>query len=411
MGRLGRIGLLMVVVVAAVACGERPTADGDTAAPDLLYFEGPRGVSVLAAGSGEPAPTTAGLPSTDWSSVVTADARRLATDVEARDARTGDVQWQQSIDGSRLDVRVVSKKADMVALLPRGQVYSAGRTKTTLVVTGRDVAPRTILLDGNYEPEAFANDGQSVFLIEYLPPRAPDSYRVRRLDLATEKVEGVYSVDAELQERMRGTARIQTMSPNGTYLYTLYTTGGRGQGPRRAFVHVLNLDELWAHCIDLPADFGNLSESEMALTVSPDSKRLYVNDAGSGEMAEVDTQSLEVLRTSGAPVMSSSYNPRGVHDGDHTLYLARGPFLSAVDTRELEETEAWTMPNKIRGIQVSSDGTKVYVALATQVITLDAKTGEELDAVDPPGIGRIHRMGPLLRSIQPPPLSKLTCAC
>ncbi|HYO61168.1 MAG TPA: hypothetical protein VEU29_04665 [Actinomycetota bacterium] len=406
--RAGRIFLLMALVV-AVACGEKPEAS-NTATDDVLYFEGPRGISVLAAGAGSEAPTTPGIPSTDWSSVVTAEANRKATHVEALDARSGESQWTQSIEGSKLDVRVVSREAEMVALTPRGDHYSQGRTETTLVVTGRGVAPQTIELEGNYEPEAFSNDGGSVFLLEYLPAKAPTSYRVRRLDLATEKVLGVYSVDAELQERMRGTARIQAMSPDGTYLYTLYTTGGGRLGPRRAFIHVLNLDELWAHCIDLPAEFGQLREPQVAITLRPDSKRLYVNDVDSGAMAEVDTQSLEILETAEAPVLTSGYTPRGVHDGDHTLYLARGPFLSAIDTDTLKETDAWTMPVKIRGIQVSSDAKKVYVALMSRVVTLNAATGEEIETTDPPGVGRIHRMGPVMRSIQTP-LSKVTCAC
>ena len=411
MRTFGRIGILMVLVVSA-ACGDRPGGDRAATPTDLLYFEGPRGISVLAAGSGKPAPTTSGVPSTDWSSIVTYDRTSRVNHISALDARDGALQWAKDLEGPRLQVRVVSREARMVALTPADQYpYLAGRRQTTLVVAGREVDQQTVELEGNYEPEAFSNDGNSVFLLEYLPPMAPNSYRVRRLDLSTEKVEGVYSVDAELQERMRGTARIQTMSPDGTYLYTLYTTGGGRLGPRRAFIHVLNLDELWAHCIDLPAEFGNVPEPQIALTTSPDSKRLYANDVASGVMAEVDTGSLEVLRTASAAVLTSAYAPRGVHDGRHTLYLARGPFLSAVDLRTLEESDSWTMDGKIRGIQVSADASTVYVALARQVLTLDARTGRELDVVDPPGVGRIHRMGPVMRSIQSPALSKLTCAC
>lgn len=403
--------VLALVVVAVVACGEPPPAE--PAADDLLYLESSEGIAVLAAGAtaeAEP-PATDGIPSTDWSSVVTADPSKLATRVEARDARTGEPQWQKDIDGPKLDLRVVSREAEMVALLPRGSHYSQGRTGTGLVVTGRDVEPRTIYLDGNFEPEAFSNDGRSLFVLEYLPARNPNSYQVRRLDLATEEVLGVYSVDAELQERMRGTARIQAMSPDGTYLYTLYTTGGGRFGPRRAFVHVLNLDELWAHCIDLPAEFGKLREAEIAITVTPDSKRLYVNDVGSGAMAEVDTQSLEILQTSTEPVVTSEYEPIAVHDGRHTLYVARGPFLSSVDTRTLEEVEHWTAVGRIKGVQVSSDAKKVYVALGTHVVTLAAATLDELGRADPPGVGRIRGMGPRMRSIRQPPLDKLTCAC
>lgn len=394
-----------IALVAAAACGD-PAPPDRAAQEDLLYLEAAEGVAVLAAGADtEPTPT-AGLPSTDWTSVVTADANKLATSIEARDARTGKTQWTREIDGLKLDVRVVSREAEMVALMPRNEAYLAGRTETTLVVTGRDVEPRTITLEGNYEPEAFSNDGGSLFVLEYLPPKAPDSYRVRRLDLATEKVLGVYSVDAELQERMRGTARIQAMSPDGTYLYTLYTTGGPGVGPRRAFVHVLNLDELWAHCIDLPPEFGNLRETEIAITVTPDSKRLFVNDVGSGAMAAVDTRSLEILETA-SDVLTSEYKPIGVHDGRNTLYMARGPFLSGIDTRTFEEGEQWTMPGRIKGVQVSADLKKVYVALGREVITLDAATLDEIGRSDPPGVGRIQRMGRGGRSLRQPILDKI----
>lgn len=401
--------MLVLVVLAAVACGERPPAQ--EAAQDLLYLEGAEGIAVLAAGAQGDALATAGIPSTDWTSVVTADARPRVTDVEARDAITGTAQWERSIEGPKLDIRVVSQEAEMVALLPWGRNYLQGRTQTDVVVTGRDVEPRTIELDGNYEPEAFSNDGGSLFVLEYLPPQAPDSYRVRRLDLATEQVLGVYNLDAELQERMRGTARIQAMSPDGTYLYTLYTTGGGRFGPRRAFVHVLNLDELWAHCVDLPAEFGSLRETQIALTVTPDSQRLYVNDVGSGAMAEVDTQSLEILETSSQSLPTSGYDPLSVHDGLHTLYLARGPFLTAIDTNTLEARAEWSVAGRIKGVQVSTDGKKVYVALGREVVTLDATTLDEIERADPPGVGRINRMGRGMRSIQPPPLDKLTCAC
>lgn len=401
------VRIVLALVVVAVACGEPPPAE--PVADDLLYLESSEGIAVLAAGATaeKEALATDGLPSTDWTSVVTADPYRLSTNVVARDARTGDMQWRRAIEGPKLALRVVSREAEMVALLPRGAHYTQGRTTTRLVVTGRNVEPRTIHLDGNFEPEAFSNDGRSLFVLQYLPARNPNSYQVRRLDLATEKVAGVYSVDAELQERMRGTARIQTMSPDGTYLYTLYTTGAGRLGPRRAFVHVLNLDELWAHCIDLPPEFGKLREAEIALTVTPDSKRLYVNDVGSGAMAEVDTHSLEILETSTQPVVTSEYEPVTVHDGRHTLYVARGPYLSSVDTRTLEELETWTGIGRIKGVQVSSDAKKVYVALGREVITLAASTLDEIGRDDPPGVGRIQAMGRRMRSVEPPPLVKL----
>lgn len=398
----------IVAVLTVVACGEAPQR-GATAT-DLLYFQTSEGVSVVAAGAKKAPPQTPGVPSTDWTSVVTADPYRLATHVEAVDAVTGDSQWDKSIKGPKLRVRVVSHKGEMVALTPLYQRhYTEGRTKTTLVVAGRAVEPRTIELDGNYDPEAFSTDGNSVFLLEYLPPQKPDSYRVRRLDLATEKVSGVFSVDAELQEAMRGTARVQAMSPDGKYLYTLYTTGGGALGPRRAFVHVLNLDELWAHCVDLPEEFGHAEGEKIALAVTPDSRRLHVLDSAAGALAEVDTQSLEILSTE-ATELASEYAPVAAHDGDHTLYVGQGPFLSALDTRDMKVRDSWILEAKVKGLQISADGSKVYAAVSGEVITIDVSTGAETVMAKPPGVGRVKDVGRVIQQVEEP-LSKLTCAC
>jgi hypothetical protein len=43
-------------------------------------------------------------------------------------------------------------------------------------------------------------------------------------------------------------------------------------------------------------------------------------------------------------------------------------------------------------------------------VTLSAATGDEIESADPPGVGRIRRMGPVMRSIRTP-LDKITCAC
>ena len=78
-----------------------------------------------------------------------------------------------------------------------------GRATTSLTVVSTDTGDmRDYPLAGNFEPEAFATSGSSLFVIEYLPPMAPDRYRVRKLDLETGEVGAVYSVDGHLQESM-----------------------------------------------------------------------------------------------------------------------------------------------------------------------------------------------------------------
>ena len=234
----------------------------------------PEGVAVNVPGA---------VASTDWSTVVRAIPRAGETRILALDPLTGAELWSRDVPENNLEVKVASEGGRLVALgSSRGNAgYPVGRTSTTLYIADRDAEqPRRIQLEGNYEPEAFSTDGRSLFVVEYLPPEAPTSYQVRRLDLDTERVVGVYTPDAHLQEAMQGTARIQVASADGRRLYTLYTL--EDHGTTHAFVHVLSLDELWAHCVDLPHGFATMRESAIALALTPEGNHLYVADTATG---------------------------------------------------------------------------------------------------------------------------------
>jgi hypothetical protein len=278
-----------------------------------------------------------------------------------------------------------------------------------LVVIDQDTADsRTIELKGNYEPEAFSTDGGSLFVIEYLPPRRPTSYRVRRLDLRTEDVVGVYTVDAELQEAMQGTARIQTASPDGRRLYTLYTIDG-GE-TRHAFIHVLSLDQLWAHCVDLPSNFGAASEREIALSVAPDGTRLYVADASTGTVAEVDTEALAITRAADAGFGSQEGATHAVNGPNGMLYLGKGARLLALDGSTLEPARSWRMEGRITGMQAASHGGRLYVGLKDQIVILDTSSGATIGALDPANIGNIGQLGQTTRALEEK-RTAIECAC
>ena len=82
------------------------------------------------------------------------------------------------------------------------------------------------------------------------------------------------SKEDELQEPMRGTARAQTVAPDGRRLYTLYTCDATADEPAEAFVHVLDLDTETASCVDLPAEFA--TDPLGAVAVTPSGSRLFV---------------------------------------------------------------------------------------------------------------------------------------
>src|SRR5258707_859501 len=74
---------------------------------------------------------------------------------------------------------------------PTGRRAAAGPGvrpgRERLVVTGGQ--QRRYDLAGVVEPDAFARDGDGLFVLEWLPPEAPDRSRVRLLALATNQVE------------------------------------------------------------------------------------------------------------------------------------------------------------------------------------------------------------------------------
>jgi hypothetical protein len=410
------LGTLAAFAVAMLAAGTRPgtsSASGDEPeSRDVLFLRTSEGVALLRdLPEGAAINVPDAVPAIDWSAVVRATPSESGTVVDATDPETGAPLWSREVGGT-LEVKVASGDAAMVALgRPEESAgYASGRSSTTLVILEDGVREqRTIVLEGNYAPEAFSTDGGSLFVVEYLPPENPTSYRVRRLDLRTEEVVGVYTVDQELQESMQGTARVQAASPDGRRLYTLYTLEG-ARGVRRTFVHVLSLDELWAHCIDLPASFGGYDERAMAITVSPDGTRLYVADASTGMVAEADTETLAVTRTAEIAFWSQGGIAHAAAGRDGPLYLAKGKGVLEVDTEAWMSGRSWELESRISGLQTSNDGTRLFVGLRDEIVVLDTGTGAQLEAVDPAGVEAIDQLGTSTRSLEEE-RTTMGCAC
>jgi outer membrane protein assembly factor BamB len=404
---------MVSAMVGLVAAGELRTGAAPEGKPEDVLFlrSGPSVTLIRGLPEGVAVRIPRAVPSTDWSAVVRAVPQGSKTQVIAVDPRSGRELWTREVPG-KLEVEVASTRGRLVALGTRGALggYAGGRSSTTLVIVGRDNPdPRTIELEGNFAPEAFSSSGDSLFVVEYLPPQNPTSYRVRRLDLATSEVGGVYTVDAELQEAMQGTARIQAASPDGGRLYTLYTLQDAA-GTRHAFVHVLSLDEEWAHCVDLPPTFGTGSEKAIALAVGPAGKRVYAADTSTGALAEIDTTSLTVTRTSEIEVGAGSGAAHAATGPDGALYMGNGSDLVAVDASTLDTRRSWDLGKRITGIQAGSEAGRLYVGLRDEIVILDPRSGETVGALDPDGQGIIGQLG---QSTEPldEERTEVECAC
>lgn len=389
-------------------CGAAQGSSNRPAADDVLYLRSRSGVAVVGAGADAPSFRGYATPSGDWSTVVQSSIVRGVTTLTATDPRSGSQMWGMEL-GGRLVVKLVSAGGDTVVLAPATQPhFTLGRARTKLVIAGpSSTEPRYLTLGGNYEPEAVSVDGSTLFVIRYLPAHKPNRYQVRQLDVATGEVSGVYTPDAHLQEAMGGTARVQAAAADGTRLYTLYTIGSGDS--KRAFIHTLGLDEKWAHCIDLPSSFATKAQSATALALSPDGDRLYVTNSVTGGMAEIDTESLGVIRTSAIDIVHSGQTA-AVHDGDSTLYVTSGNSLVTVDLQSLTQVDSWEFGRDITGMQVAAREGRLYVGFRDEVSIVDPTTGEEIDSIDPPGVKAIEELGPVFPEVDGGQ-EALTCAC
>jgi hypothetical protein len=274
------------------------------------------------------------------------------------------------------------------------------------------VAPRTFDLQGNCEPDAFANDGQHLFVLAYDPPSAPERYTVRSLDLTTGNVGAVGSRSkvAVPEETMRGTRRGHVLSPDHQVLYTLYTNQPehlhsrdlaagltQSSGETSAFVHVLNLTEGWAYCMDLPQPFGEGAASAHAIAVSPDGRWLYVTDRSSGKVALADTNLLAVRTVAdvGADPLAGSA-PAATQVGPNgSLFLSSASELLVLEPRTLAVQRRLALQATPTGLGVSLDGQRLFVSTADRLLAIDPLTGSELGGFATAGTQRIEHVGQL----------------
>ena len=282
----------------------------------------------------------------------------------------------------------------------------AGRRRTEIaVVSTGDGATRGYNLKGNFEIEAFSTDDRQLFLLEYRPALNPTRYTLRRLKLDSGNVIPIKRSKQNAPGSMRGTGQIALFSPTGHELYTLYTQQGpnyahgedgthdHDAGAVHAFVHLLNLEGAWTHCIDLPMPFGTGAVTTHALAMSADGSRLYVVDPSSGGVAVIDPTRAKVLESVTMDLGALTKGDASAQVGaDGTLYLAGGSQVLAVDGSTLETMQRWDLGERVSGLAVGSDGTRLYLAVRNGVKVVDSATGHRIDVIRARGITGISHL-------------------
>jgi len=316
-----------------------------------------------------------------------------------------------------LDVRVVAESGGAVALmdpLPEGwdPEVPLPRSRTPIVVADPTgvMEPRTYDLRGNFEPEAFSTDDRRLFLIQHLPAEAPTVYRVTVLNLRTGRVVPVFGPFKGPAERMPGIRLQQVLSPNADQLYTLYSSARPGYAPHHApvpngatvsFVHVLSLQDGWAHCVGLPEELWDRPASEQAMATSPNGRLLYIADPTLGLVTVMDTASLEIRTYTIDLSVSGVRRTSAVVSGDGSaLFVATAgehPGITRIDTDTFDVARRW-VTDDVSGLGLSADGERLYVASDDRVEVMDATTGSDLAGVAVASPAPIERVSVALAS-------------
>jgi hypothetical protein len=232
--------------------------------------------------------------------------------------------------GPGAELRAVSADGSRAAVYE--SVEGQGGPMSRLTVVDRSAESRsepgvplvsTFELPGLVEPEAFSTDGGRLFVIDHTVSTEPGAYRVRPFDLETGRLREILGpTKVPFTDVMNGVGRRQVWSPRGDRLYTLYirqthhhhhgsqlldddhsAEHGHPEPGTDGFVHVLDLAEEWAFCLDLPPAFGGGDLATTALAVSPDGLTVAVADLSAGQVAFASTDDLEVTGTMTLPAV------------------------------------------------------------------------------------------------------------
>ncbi len=184
--------LTLGAVVAMVAAVGAPAAHATPARQGLLYLGSGSAITAISPETGAVQFTkTPAIATRDWSRLYSTQSMSSATVLTTSDARNGKTLATRRL-APNLGVRAVSDDGQAVVLtegLTGANPYvPQPRSTTALTVVRVGEKPRTYLVHGNVEPEAFSVSTRSLFVIEYTPPTAPDRYRVARIDLTNQHV-------------------------------------------------------------------------------------------------------------------------------------------------------------------------------------------------------------------------------
>ena len=331
-----------------------------------------------------------GVPSPDWTRYYAASSGSLLV----LDPQSGVTQARIPLPGDFL-LPPVTNSGLLGGLSQNGswlvlqrfdrQAQNTARASHFLVFdTSTMSVRRGIDLDGYFQFDAISNDGERLFLIQFINGT---DYHVRDFSVSGGALDPSFVIDKyDGDAAMNGLKLSGVASPDGAWLYSVYARAHKG-----AFIHALFLDGTLAFCLDLPGkgfEDGDSSSLAWSLALSPEGNRLYAVNPVLGVITEViATNSPEVRRTVHAGEPSHVWPAGAVVSADgQTLAMAGPAGITWFDTVALkprgQALNTWT----VRSLALSPDGGTLYAVNDTGEVAELSMAGRSVTNTFDPSI-------------------------
>src|SRR5262249_22137612 len=154
-----------------------------------------------------------------------------------------------------------------------------------------------------------------------------------------------------------------------------------------AFVHVLELDQQWAFCVDIPLPFGATGGgARMTIAVSPDSAKVYVADLAAGAVAEVDAATLTVSAMARFENLLPSVAAASSAVGAAVwLGLGRGNGVVSIDGGLPGIPARVSPPEAAPGLPLSAAAARLFLGQSATIQVYDTRTLRSVGVLAAPG--------------------------
>jgi DNA-binding beta-propeller fold protein YncE len=239
-------------------------------------------------------------------------------------------------------------------------------------------------LKGYFQFDAVSNDGERLYLIEYLNGK---EYYVRLYNVSASILDANIVVDkSDGNQAMAGIRLSGVASPDGHWLFSMYVRENES-----SFVHVLSLDGPFAFCVDLPGSgyANNPAEMHWSLAMDP-AEHVYAVNAVTGVVSEIDGAGQfnpRVKRTghiAGGKSAKTGYNAAVISPDGKTLVTPGATGVEWIDTQNLTVRMQALNDWHVGSLGLSPDGKTLYAISDTgRIAEVSMNSGEVAHTFDP----------------------------